>query len=170
MRVFFALWPDLDTKNQLAGIAAKLPLAAPSRLVPADNYHLTLAFVGEVPSSRLPALLAIGAMQRARRIRISFNLTEYWANSRIVVAAAQKTQPELRKLWEQLHQDLVLPAQPGLRAHVTLARKVTQAPVLQAMAAVSWSASSFGLYRSETGGAQSPAYTVVDTWPLLDKT
>ena len=169
MRLFFALWPDFDTKNQLAGLAAKLPLAAPSRLVPADNYHLTLAFVGEVPSSQLPALIAIGAMQRARRFTVSFNLTEYWANSRVVVVAAQKTQPELRKLWEQLHRDLALPEQPGLRAHVTLARKVTQAPVLQAMAPVAWGASSFGLYRSETGGAQS-AYTVVDTWPLLDET
>lgn len=169
MRVFFALWPDFETKTRLAGVAAKLPMAAPSRLVPADNYHLTLAFVGEVPNSRLPALLAIGAMQRARRFTVSFNLTEYWANSRIVVAAAQKTQPELQKLREQLHQDLALPAQPGPRAHVTLARKVVQAPVLQAMAPVAWGANSFGLYRSETGGAQS-AYTVVDTWPLLDET
>jgi RNA 2',3'-cyclic 3'-phosphodiesterase len=169
MRLFFALWPDADTKNQLASVAAKLRLAAPSRLVPADNFHLTLAFVGEVPSSRLPGLLAIGAMQRALRLRISFDATEYWAKSRIVVAAAQKMPPALLKLWEQLHKDLALEAQPDPRAHVTLARKVAQAPVLQAMSPVAWSTSSFGLYRSETGGGKS-AYTVVDTWSLLDET
>ena len=168
MRLFFALWPDADTKNQLAGVAAKLPLAAPSRLVPEDSYHLTLAFVGEVPSSRLPGLLAIGAMQRASRLRITFDATEYWAKSQVVVAAAQKMPPELLTLWDQLHEDLALKAQPNPRAHVTLARKVAQAPVLQAMSPVAWSTSSIGLYRSETGGAQS-AYTVVDTWPLLDE-
>jgi len=137
--------------------------------VPADNYHLTLAFVGEVQSSRVPPLLAIGALQRASRLRITFNAIEYWARSQVVVAAAQKIPPELLKLWEQLHKDLAISAQPNPRAHVTVARKVAQAPVLQAMSPVAWSTSSFGLYRSETGGGQS-AYTVVDTWPLLDET
>jgi 2'-5' RNA ligase len=75
---------------------------------------------------------------------------------------------QLLTLWDQLHKDLALKAQPNPRAHVTLARKVAQAPVLQAMSPVAWSTSSFGLYRSETGGVQS-AYTVVDTWPLLDE-
>jgi RNA 2',3'-cyclic 3'-phosphodiesterase len=168
MRLFFALWPDADTKNQLAFVAAKLRLAAPSRLVPANNYHLTLAFVGEVPSSRLPGLLAIGAMQQASRLRITFDATEHWAKSQVVVAAAQKMPHQLLTLWDQLHKDLALKAQPNPRAHVTLARKVAQAPVLQAMSPVAWSTSSFGLYRSETGGVQS-AYTVVDTWPLLDE-
>jgi 2'-5' RNA ligase len=169
MRLFFALWPDFTTKHQLAGVAAKLRLTGSGRLVPADNYHVTLAFVGEVPSPRLPELLAIGAMQRAPRLTISFDAIEYWAKSQIVVAAAQKIPPELLKLWEQLHKDLALAKHPSLRAHVTLARKVTQAPVLQAMSPVAWSTSSLGLYRSETGGVQS-AYTVVDTWPLLDET
>jgi 2'-5' RNA ligase len=55
-----------------------------------------------------------------------------------------------------------------LRAHVTLARKVTQAPVLQAMSPLYWNTRSFSLICSETGGTCS-AYTVVDTWPLLDE-
>jgi hypothetical protein len=52
---------------------------------------------------------------------------------------------------------------------VTLARKVMQAPVPQAMSAFVWRATSFSLVLSETGGIAS-AYTVVDTWPLLDET
>jgi 2'-5' RNA ligase len=55
-----------------------------------------------------------------------------------------------------------------LRAHVTLARKVSQAPVLQAMSPIAWRATNFSLIRSDTGGAAS-AYTVVETWPLLDE-
>ena len=57
---------------------------------------------------------------------------------------------------------------PPLRVHVTLARKVVQAPVLQAMSPLHWNARSFSLVRSDTGGARS-VYTVVDTWQLLDE-
>src|SRR5271170_3648945 len=167
MRLFFALWPDADTKNQLAGVAAKLGLPSRSRAVPAPNYHLTLAFVGEVEDTQLASLLAIGGAQRAPRCTITLDATEFWAASQVVVAAAQKIPPELLRLWEDLHTDLALVPKPP-RPHVTLARKVAQAPVLQAMSPIDWRTSSFGLYRSETGGVES-AYTVVDTWPLLDK-
>jgi 2'-5' RNA ligase len=82
----------------------------------------------------------------------------------------------LVELWMRLQQDLLLhqPAlkldrlQPSLRAHVTLARKVPQAPVLQVMSPFDWNARSFSLVRSDTGAAHS-IYTVVDTWPLLDE-
>jgi len=168
MRLFFALWPDADTKTQLAGVAANLRLPIRSRLAPIGNYHLTLAFVGEVENAQLASLLTIGATQRAPRCTISFDATEFWAASQVVVAAAQKMPPELLGMWEALHRDLALQPKPPLRPHVTLARKVAQAPVLQAMSPVTWRTSSFGLYRSETAGIES-VYTVVDTWPLLDK-
>jgi 2'-5' RNA ligase len=45
---------------------------------------------------------------------------------------------------------------------------VAQAPVLQAMSPFEWHAREFCLMRSDTSTRQS-AYTVVDTWPLLDK-
>ena len=168
MRLFFALWPDADTKHQLESVAHKLRLAAPSPLVPAANYHLTVAFVGEVLDSRLAQLRTIGASQRAHCCSIRLDAIEFWAKPRIVVAAAQEIPAALRGLWARLHEDLALPALP-LRAHVTLARKVTQAPVPQAMSPIEWSMSSLSLVRSETAGIHS-AYTVVDTWPLLDET
>lgn len=47
-----------------------------------------------------------------------------------------------------------------------LARKVAQAPVLQALSPISWNVRSFSLVSSDTSAAHS-VYTVVDTWPLL---
>jgi 2'-5' RNA ligase len=148
LRLFFALWPDVDAATQLASIAATLNLTSPGRLVDAKNYHVTLAFLGEVAESGLAVL-------------------EFWPPSRVVVAAAQETPPGLLGLWTQLHEATGLP-RAQLRAHVTLARKVVQAPVMQAMSPILWRATRFSLVRSQTGGAQS-AYTVVDTWPLLDE-
>jgi 2'-5' RNA ligase len=168
VRLFFALWPDTDVTAQLAAAAEKLTMRGPGRLVNPKNYHLTVAFVGEVASARLAVLQQIGRSLRAPRCDISLDSMEYWPASQVVVAAAQEVPSELMGLWTQLHEALAMP-RTRFRAHVTLARKVAQATVLQAMSPIFWRATSFGLVRSETGGAKS-AYTVVDTWPLLYET
>jgi 2'-5' RNA ligase len=168
LRLFFALWPDADVATQLERVAAQLNVTSPGRLVHPKNYHVTLAFIGEVAESKLPVLRTIGESLRAPCCSITFDSLEFWPQSRVVVAVAPEIPPGLLSLWSQLHEATGLP-QARLRAHVTLARKMAQAPVLQAMSTVFWLATSFSLVRSETGGAES-AYTVLDTWPLLDET
>jgi len=168
LRLFFALWPDIDAATRLANVAAQLNIQSPGRLVHSRNYHVTLAFIGEAADSRLAVLRQVGGSSQAPRCTIAFESLEYWPKSQVVVATARESPPGLLRLGTQLHAATGLPP-VRLRAHVTLARKVAQAPVLQAMSAVFWRAASFSLVRSETGGAES-AYTVVDTWPLLDET
>jgi 2'-5' RNA ligase len=168
LRLFFALWPDVDAATRLARAAGALNFKTPGRLVDAKNYHVTLAFIGEVTESSLAVLQQVGGSLQAPRCTIALDSLEYWPQSRVVVAAARETPPALLTLWTQLHEATGMP-RAQLRAHVTLARKVAQPPVMQAMSPVLWRATRFSLVRSETGGAQS-AYTVVDTWPLLDET
>ena len=178
MRLFFALWPDADTRARIAGAAAALRSSDEARQVPRQNYHVTLAFVGDVAESHLAVLQQVGFAQRAIACRIEFDAYEYWPGPRVVVAAVRQTPAALLELWAGLHAELARhgaalnsrcpqPAPlPPLRAHVTLARKVAQAPVLQAMSPFDWNARSFSLVSSDTSGAHS-VYTVVDTWPLL---
>ena len=173
MRLFFALWPDSDTRARLAEAAARLRTDAGARLVERENYHLTLAFVGEIADARMPLLQQIGAEQRAGACTIKIDGIEYWPEPRAVVAVAQDAPQALTQLSARLHEQLALRGvqlkSAPFRAHVTLARKVAQAPVLTAMSPFLWSARSFSLLRSDTGGARS-VYTVVDTWSLLDET
>ena len=168
MRLFFALWPDVGAATRLVSVAAALNLASPARLVDAKNHHVTLAFIGEVAESRLSVLRHVGESLQAPCCTIALDSLEFWPQSRVVVAAAQGIPPGLLSLWTQLHDSTGLP-KAKLRAHVTLARKVAQPPVVQAMSPILWRATRFSLVRSETGGAES-AYTVVDTWPLPDET
>ena len=178
MRLFFALWPNADTRARIADGADALPLSGDARPVTRENYHATLAFVGEVPQSELAVLQQIGREQRAAGCTITLDTYEYWADSQVVVAAARQTPAALLELWTRLHAELALRnaalnsrrlrQPPPLRVHVTLARKVVQAPVLQAMSPFHWNARSFSLVRSDTGRARS-VYTVVDTWQLLDE-
>jgi len=136
---------------------------------------MTLAFVGEAPVSQAAELRQIGGSQRVRRFAVQLDTYEYWERSEVVVASAGEFPAVLEQWWHQLHANLAqhhLALNPNpmrLRPHVTIARKVTQAPVLQAMSAVVWKMRSFSLLQSNTAVA-TPIYTVVDTWPLLDET
>jgi 2'-5' RNA ligase len=170
VRVFFALWPDADTRARIVSITEALRLAGEARPVLRENLHMTLAFVGEVATRRLAVLQQIGGAQHASSCMIKVDAYEHWPEPQVVVAVARETPAALIELATRLRAALKFrqPA-PPLRAHVTLARKVAQAPVLQAMSPFDWNARSFSLVRSDTSGPQS-VYTVVDTWPLLDET
>jgi RNA 2',3'-cyclic 3'-phosphodiesterase len=170
LRLFFAVRPDPVERDSLAKAAQSLALGLDATLVPRNNYHMTLAFIGEVAAAQLATLQRIGAAQAARSLALRFDAFEYWPKPEVVVAVARTIPDGLQALWQQLHHELALhhwAVEPKrLRPHVTLARKVPQAPVLQAMSPVNWVAREFCLMRSELGAPQ-PAYTVVDTWPLL---
>jgi 2'-5' RNA ligase len=165
VRLFFALWPDDAGVRELEAAANRLALEGSGRRVPARNLHLTLAFVGEVSDEKLAVLRQVGGSIRAPRFTAICEGFEYWPQSRAVVATVRDAPAALLDLAARLLEEIALPPMP-LRAHVTLARKVTQAPVLPAMSPIVWHATEFCLIRSQTGGAAS-AYTVVDTWPLL---
>jgi RNA 2',3'-cyclic 3'-phosphodiesterase len=167
MRLFFALWPDDEVTRQLAEIGRQLLIEGRGRRVDPKHYHVTLAFVGEVPPARFAVLQQLGRSLRALRFTFNCDSIEFWPDSQVVVAAVSAAPSELLDLGRKLTDALELPRQP-LRAHVTLARKVTQAPVLQAMSPVVWRAANFSLIRSDTGGVES-RYTVLDTWSLLDE-
>ena len=165
MRLFFALWPDEDLRGRLAHVAGELKFEGRGRLVSQSNYHLTVAFVGEVPDMKLEVMQQIGRSMSVTGFIIPFVSIEFWVKSQVVVAAAHEVPPGLLELRECLHDAIGLARSP-FRAHVTLARKVAQAPVQPAMSQIAWRAASFSLIRSDTGGVES-AYTVLDTWPLL---
>jgi 2'-5' RNA ligase len=164
-------------RARIANAATDLRLDNDARRVPAENYHMTLAFIGEVSDSKLAVVRQVGCELRAAACTIKIDAVEYWPKSQVLVAAAHEAPAPLVELSSRLHRELALQQAdlqrnrpPAiLRAHVTLARKVSQAPVPQAMSPVIWSARSFSLMRSDTSGAR-PVYTVVDTWPLLDET
>jgi 2'-5' RNA ligase len=170
-RLFFAAVPPEATRERIAAAAESTPLESGARLVPRTNYHMTLAFVGAVATPLVDVLCRIGRAQRAAAFALCFDAYEYWPKSEVIVAAARSIPAELERFREQLHRELAghpwaVDPKP-LRPHVTLARKVSQPPVLQAMSAFDWLVRDFSLMRSDTSGVQS-AYTVVDTWQLLD--
>ena len=132
---------------------------------------MTLVFIGGVSDSVVQAVREIGEAQRLECVSLRFDRWEYWDGARAVVASSPDRPEPLVQLRASLtaglmHRGVGFDDKP-LRPHITVARKIAQAPVLPALSALSWVVRSFSLVSSVTASGGS-VYTVVDSWPLLD--
>ena len=132
---------------------------------------MTIAFAGEVSREQAAALRATGAAVRCPSFEVAFDAYEYWQKPEVAGGCSERLPPRLC-----LNSPCVArPFRPpgtarrpkAFRAHVTLARKVTQAPVVKPMSRFSLAVHDFQLVRSARS-AEGSVYTVVDSWPLLD--
>jgi 2'-5' RNA ligase len=172
VRLFFALLPDADTTNRLTRTRENLQLSCGAQLLAPQNYHVTLAFTGEVCEADVAGYRELGAALTVPSCPITLDACEYWRPSQAVVFAARDNPPELATLVNELRASIARArawsADERWRAHATVARKVVQAPVLKAMSSISWMSRSFALMRSESGQGHA-VYTAIDSWSLLDK-
>ena len=178
-RVFFALWPSEALQRAFAHATRKVVRASGGRPVPADNLHVTLAFIGSVPERRIPELKLIADQvaatfpQQATPLRLTFDRIEHWKKPQIICAIAG-AQPEgavaaVHSLANTLKQAAVsagfAPDLKPFQAHVTVARKVARPTRSPDMPSVLWSFTDFALVESRTEAAGA-LYSVMDSWTL----
>ena len=156
MRLFVALWPDALTRAAIA--AWQQSWIWPERVAPvrAERLHLTLHFLGDVPSAKVNALIA-GLHVPGERFELALGSGEVWPNGVAVLRPAQ-TPPALLALHARLAAALIkldVPVESRpFRAHVTLARRAWKARPPAHDAAIAWSADDgYVLVRSLPGGA-----------------
>lgn len=168
-RLFFALWlpPEIarTLHRQAGGIVGK----SGGRLMREESLHVTLAFLGEVPEARLPALQAIAADLELPRVPVRLDRLGFWKHNHIVWAGCSETAPELSALAGGLQRALLpagfLDAERAVTPHVTLLRKAAHPGELPVLPAQEWTAGEFVLarsWRTERGSAYEP----VARWPL----
>lgn len=160
MRLFFAI---PVAAAGAAGIEKlRLQIAAPrdSHWLEPRDWHVTLAFLGEVDGAMLPALCELGERSVATAMQSSLRLNnlQWWPGEqrpRLLVAAGEATSAlaELRKsLTAGLRELGVNYDGKPLRPHVTLLRLARAAVVLDFAlppCAVDVEVESLALYRSE---------------------
>lgn len=179
-RLFFALWPDEAQSAALAHAIRKSVRACGGRPVPLPSLHVTLAFLGGVPESRIPELGAIarraaeGFAPDPLPLALSFDSVAHWARPQILCALAREAVPGAQvpgpqSLAENLKRQAVAAGfSPDLKpfhAHVTVARKVVRAPAGHAMHSVQWHFGSFALVESRTD-PRGAVYSVVEWYSL----
>lgn len=171
-RLFFALWPTDEVREQLA--AAAHAHAACGRVIAASNLHVTAVFLGAVAEERLPQVME--SAQSAQKLTfggmflLHLDRIEFWRRSRLICLTARRAPPGLRTIVELLRAGLrergfELPGHETFRPHVTLVRDVTRAAKGERVAPVRWPVDSFVLVESKVGHRGSE-YTVLEQWRL----
>ncbi|MCO7514467.1 RNA 2',3'-cyclic phosphodiesterase [Pseudomonas guariconensis] len=156
-RLFFALPVSDAQRRAIAQWRRSLGLRS-GRPVPAENFHLTLLFLGDVDAARLPALCA--AVDNLTRpdapLRLLLDRLQVWQRAGVLVLEPGETPPALRQLVYALQQ-AALPL--GIaeqvreyRPHLTLSRDFRgQPPEAAAAPAFFLAVRHFTLYESRKG-------------------
>ena len=129
-RIFIGV--PLDDKAQAAVDSLLGPLSASGRslrFVPAENRHLTLAFLGDIPASDAGFLAAVfdAAYRSAKRFHYQFSALQRFPNARgRILALTGEASAPLQHLFELTTSMLQARGLPydkkKFRPHVTLAR------------------------------------------------
>jgi len=171
MRLFFALWPDAATRSALAATADRLKKACGGRSPPAENLHLTLAFLGNVAANRLPELRVVADAVTAEPFELDLVRVGYWRAQRLAWAAPLNCPPALTALHDQLMDALRLHGfhteRRAFKPHVTLLRDAVTPPPSSndSMMMSRWTVREFVLACSEPG-PKGVRYRLMDVWPL----
>lgn len=169
LRVFFALWPDAPTASCLHLEARQLQGACGGRLMRQDRIHLTLAFLGDTPVSRLPILAEAAAQVHAPPCTLVLDRCGSWHGNRVLWLGPSSPPEPLGLLAGQLgsalrERGVALERRP-FAPHVTIVRNALHAPTTEQVAAITWDVSAFVLVASERG-PDGARYRELGNWPL----
>ncbi len=137
--------------------------------MPAANIHLTLVFLGDVPTDRIQDLCASAETVTARGFELAIDSIKYWRHNRIVWAGPSVCPDALQALVAGLENALRVSGfsfdERPYMPHITLLRNARRAPAAQVVDAVSWRITDFALVQSVRRD-NGTAYEPLRHWPL----
>jgi 2'-5' RNA ligase len=168
-RLFFALWPDPETRAKCAAISAALKSFG--RPVQPDNLHVTLVFLGSVDEAIEMKLADAASAVTFAKILIRFDALNFWRRPRIICLCGKPEDSAAARLVEQLNTlaaALEIPTDDRpYQAHITLLRKATKLPPL-AFEPIIWQSDAFCLVES-CSTPEGVVYRVLNTWRIPRK-
>lgn len=165
-RLFFALWPDQTTRQQCHKLAQSI--GGPGKLVPANNLHVTLAFLGSVDAVKQAAVTRDAGTLAVQGMCLTFNRLSYWKKPAVVCLCTEQIDPAVSNLAAQL---VNLSVRAGIavdqrpyKPHVTLLRKAKALPDIE-FAPICWEADGFCLVQS-CSTPNGVEYRVIERWDI----
>ena len=182
MRLFVAVWPPPGAVDELMRALAEVRTAVPQlRWTIPEQWHLTLAFLGEVADDRRPELERRLARAAARHHPLALRLSGAGQfGNRVLVVKLNGDLPAMKRLAASAgaaarRAGISVPDRP-YRPHLTLARTGTTgadelrplAARLAAFESSPWTAAGFDLVQSRLGRGpgRRAEYRTVASWPL----
>ena len=169
-RLFLAIAPNAAQLAQLTRLQASLDKQG--RLVPRDNLHMTLAFLGQCSDDQQEALCdTLDRLAHQRHLpafEVTLNTLEHWLKPKIICLKGVARDPRLISLFDLcqgLAQQLGLhTSEHSFTPHITLMRKARVLPELKAPS-LTLSGNALHLYHSQSSD-QGVQYKVLASWPL----
>ncbi|MFE2724927.1 RNA 2',3'-cyclic phosphodiesterase [Kitasatospora sp. NPDC059327] len=191
MRLFVAVSPPVEAVRGLADAVAPvrgLPGADRLRWTAVEGWHLTLAFLGEVPVERLPelesGLAAVARVHAAHRLRLAgagrFGERVLWAGVEGQAWALRRLAEAVNEATAEVvgevdafgfHPHLTLARAGSSRGHRRAVRRMAAAELDSLVLALDeyrgpeWEAAELLLMKSEPDGGFAH-YGTVRSWPL----
>ncbi len=168
-RLFFALWPEPQQQRAWADLVKSLLPPGRGRLLPEQNLHLTLLYLGEIGTETRQILeQKVDAIQ-AKSFKLRLEQFGYWRRPKVLWWGPKQTPDPLQQLVGSLRQSAqacgIEVEQRPYKAHLTLARKVRHTPGRISAEPYDWRVSDFVLVRS-TLLPEGAHYEVLRRWPL----
>lgn len=166
-RVFFALEPAADIRRAL--IVRQRELGWSGRAVSPSGFHLTLAFLGQVPDGRMEDLRRVARSADLPGVTLALDRAGAFPRAGIGWVGPSRTPSSLRHFQADLVTGLAgLGFEPDRRAwspHVTLYRKLRTRPATIPIDPVHWPIREFTLMASLLSPAGA-RYEVLNRWPV----
>jgi RNA 2',3'-cyclic 3'-phosphodiesterase len=167
-RLFFAIWPDVESAQALHGLAIEQLGHCGGRVMRQETLHLTLAFLGEIATARLDEVAAVASRVSGAPFVLTLDRLAYWRHNRILWAGGDS--PPLTALASELTAGLrsagfALDPRP-FATHLTLSRHANCTEVPSVARPITWPVREFVLVESRRSSAGAH-YEVVGRWPLL---
>lgn len=171
LRAFFAVWPDAAATVALRLLAGDVAYRMSGRASQASNLHLTIAFVGEIPASRVGLLHSIGdrAAAGAAPFELTLDRVGTFRGSGIAWTGATLTPAAIERLAQLVREDLAVQGfaveDRPFHPHVTLARRCRRWGELNVSPPIAWTVTRLALNVSELSSGP-PQYAELGGWLL----
>lgn len=152
-RLFLALWPDPALRRDLAAWRDGWTWPKAASLVRTERLHLTLHFLGDVASGRVPDIVDALHVPFSP-FTLHFGRNTLWPHG-IAILEPEPVPPALPALHAALAQAMVplalAPDARQYRPHVTLARRAVNARSDVDGPPIAWHVDRYALVRSDQG-------------------
>jgi len=165
-RVFFALWPDADTRSRLARATKDAVRRSGGRAIAKDRLHVTVAFLGNLTPAGLETASSVPPI-RVGAFALVLDTVGTFAASRTLWLGARSVPSALteleHRLWDALGAKGFIREQRIYWPHMTLARRARA--VDAQIDPVEWQVAELALVESLPSG-RNVHYEPLQTWPL----
>lgn len=165
-RLFFALWPSDELRRQIEHETRKAARHSGGRMIPAANLHITLAFLGATPASKLQDAIACAGATTVQPFELMLGELKWWERQQLLCLEPTAGVDALQELVGGLRGALrargFTVEDRSFRPHITLAREVRRAHEFKPIRQLRWQIQRVELVESRTLPTGS-AYSLLPT-------